>query len=199
MTSDHKTLSFYDTEAQKYAKWSEPSKPDARIQRMIARLPKAGHLLDFGCGAGWASKAFYDAGFIVTALDASKGLIDQLSQHSSITTRLASFDMLDDDRAFDGVWASFSLQHAPRGQMPNILRRVFNALKPNGVLYIGVQKGPETIRDSLGRLYAHYQIDEMTALLKTAGFQHIQITVGSGKNYDGTPTENLNIEAEKPA
>ena len=144
MHSDSGTIKFYDDQAATYANWSKPSKPNKYLETMLQNLPNSGHVLDFGCGAGWASKAFLEAGFQVTAMDASKGLIEQVGQHPKLNAICAPFESLDAVAKFDGIWASYSLQHAPRDQMPDILARISKALKPNGVLYIGVQRGPET-------------------------------------------------------
>lgn len=197
MPSDRETLKFYDSEAATYADWSKPAKPSKYRQSFIDRLPQGGHVLDLGCGAGWAAKAFQDAGFQVTAMDASAGLVEQVQRLHSINAIHGTFDKLNADAKFDGIWASYSLQHAAREQMPDILQRISKALKPNGILYVGVQRGPETLRDSLGRLYCHYEPDEMRGLLKAVGISDIQIEIGSGKNYDGTPTDNLDLIAVK--
>ncbi len=164
----------------------------------MLHLPKSGQVLDFGCGAGWASKAFQDAGFEVTAWDASAGLVAQVKHLHGINAVCASFQDLNEDAKFNGIWASYSLQHAAREQMPDILARISKALKPNGILYIGVQRGPQTLRDALGRLYCHYQPDALRGLLTAAGMVDINITLGSGKNYDGTPTDNLELTCRKP-
>jgi cyclopropane fatty-acyl-phospholipid synthase-like methyltransferase len=199
MTPDKSTIAFYDTQAEVYAKWSEPFERPKYLDNLIAHLPAGGSVLDLGCGGGWASRVMAGQGLMVTAMDASAGLLRQIQSLDGITLRHAGFDQLNDVAAFDGVWASYSLQHAPRDRMPSILHSISTALRPHGHLYIGVQKGPETRRDSIGRFYCHYQEDELRELLIDAGFGGISMEVGAGKNYDGTPTENLNVEAHKIA
>ena len=43
---------------------------------------------------------------------------------------------------FDGVWASASLLHCPRKQIPNVLKRIHSALKPDGIAYLSYRATP---------------------------------------------------------
>ena len=51
----------------------------------------------------------------------------------------ADFNELSDINLYDGVWANFSLLHAPRSEMlPNLIR-IHRALKKKGYLHLGLK------------------------------------------------------------
>ena len=195
MYADGRTIDFYDSDSRNYASWSERERPSKFLERMIRRLPANGTVLDLGCGAGWDSAVFKSRGFNVRAIDASRGLAEEAAQRLSVDVACMTFDRLDWHAEVDGVWASYSLQHVPRSGLPDILKRVRRAMKPCARIYIGVHKGRETRRDALGRLYCHYEEDDISALLSAAGFRDIECEVTRGRGYDGSSGENLNLEA----
>ncbi len=196
---DEATVAFYNSNATAYSAWTQKDRNTRFRDRMIRRLPEGGSILDLGCGAGWDSAAFVTAGFRVVAVDASSGLAREAGQIAGLDVRVMSFDQIRDVDAFDGIWASFSLQHVPRDGLPKVIGNAARALKTNGWMYIGVQKGTETRRDSLGRLYCHYRADELEGMLSAAGFGAFtsEVTVGTG--YDGSRGELLNFEAQRIA
>ncbi len=198
MTHDQQTLDLYDGRSDQYAEWSrQPGAPGFRTD-MIERLPAGGAVLDFGCGAGWDSLAFMEAGLEVTAIDGSRGLVEVANRERGIGAIRMTFDQFDRESEFDGVWASFTLQHVPRPHLPDMLARLFRALRPGGFIYIGMHRGSETRRDSLGRLYCHQQPNDLTATMRETGFIDIVITTSSGTGYDGTVSELLHLRAAKP-
>ena len=82
----------------------------------------------------------------------------------------ADFNELSDINLYDGVWANFSLLHAPRSEMlPNLIR-IHKALKKKGYLHLGLKIGHGEKRDTLGRKYTYYQPEEINSLLISAGF-----------------------------
>ena len=54
---------------------------------------------------------------------------------------------------FYGVWASFSLLHATKEDLPVSLTNINRSLKPNGALFLGMKLGVGDERDKLGRHY----------------------------------------------
>ena len=42
---------------------------------------------------------------------------------------------------FDGIWANASLLHVPYGEMREVYKRFWQALKPGGILYASYQYG----------------------------------------------------------
>ena len=196
---DEATVSFYDSNATAYAAWTRKDRDTRFRDRMIGRLPEGGSVLDLGCGAGWDSAAFVAAGFRVVAVDASSELAREASKIHGLDVRVMSFDQIREIDAFDGIWASYSLQHVPRAGLPAVIDNISRALKPAGWLYIGVQKGGDTRRDRLGRLYCHHRTDDLERMLSNAGFGEFTSEVAVGTGYDGSRCELLNLEARRNA
>ncbi|WP_157966300.1 class I SAM-dependent methyltransferase [Oceanibium sediminis] len=192
---DDRTLAFYDGNAAEYADFATESAEHPKLAAFAARLPDGARVLDFGCGVGWAAAALRDMGHTVDALDASAGLAEEAKKRYDLDLKVAHFKTLSRRARYDAIWSHYALQHADREDRADILQRIHTALRPGGLLYIGVQKGPRDWRDDLGRLYTPFREEEMTNLLQQTGFTDWEITHGTGTNYDGTPSLNLTVWA----
>jgi 2-polyprenyl-3-methyl-5-hydroxy-6-metoxy-1,4-benzoquinol methylase len=110
-------------------------------QRFIAQLPPGAHILDAGCGSGREARAFADAGFQVTAFDASAELARLASAHCGFDVAARRFEEVDEVAQFDGIWSCASLLHVPLAAMPDTLARLWTALRPGGTQYVSVKHG----------------------------------------------------------
>ena len=84
-----------------------------------------------------------------------------------------------------GHSSACSMQHAPRSEFPGHLLRLHNALRPRGMLALGMKLGTAEGRDELGRFYAYYSEDELRTLLSEAGFTPLGARRGNGKGLAG--------------
>ncbi|MEP2531116.1 class I SAM-dependent methyltransferase [Shimia sp.] len=186
--SDKETLDAYAKAARAYADgFAKPEDTfhDPDFEAFVALLPPGGHVLDLGCGPGqWAAR-MVERGLVVTATDASPEMAALALQDFGIPVKVAPFDALTDKGVFDGVWANFSLLHAPRADFPAHLQRVHQALKPGGAFHIGMKLGASEGRDYLGRFYAYYGERELCDLLVQAGFTIKGTRRGNGKGLAG--------------
>lgn len=196
---DPETLRFYDANAAEYAAWSGPASPQEHLRKFISLLPPGGAALDLGCGSGWAAAAMRDAGLETTAMDASRRLAAEARAQHGIEVETAEFASLADVARFDGVWASFSLLHAPREAMPGHLARIRRALKPGGLVYVGMKGGQGDMRDRHGRFYALYEAGELLRLIGEAGFHDADLAEQPGAGYDGVESPNLHLFARTPS
>ena len=78
--------------------------------------------------------------------------------------RVASFESVDEIAVYDGIWASGALLHVPKAEMPALLGRLANALKPGGLMLATFKSGEGEMRDKLGRFYSYYSLPELEAL-----------------------------------
>ena len=170
MSIDPETLAAYAAEADRYRTLVSRDKPDGALAAFMANLPAGGHILDLGCGPGNSAAMMQDAGFEVTATDASPEMVQIARESYGIAARQAGFGDLTDEGTFDGIWANFSLLHAPKSALPGYLTRIATALRRPGLLHIGMKTGTGEKRDSLGRYYAYYTVPELRGLLEDAGF-----------------------------
>ena len=143
---------YYDDNALRYFQATVEVDMAALRDRFLARLPPYGNVLDAGCGSGRDARAFLEAGYRVTAMDALARLSELAAGHICQPVEVLRFQELEWNGAFDGIWACASLLHVPRTELPAVLCRLARALKPGGVLYASFKYG-DGERDSEGRRF----------------------------------------------
>jgi SAM-dependent methyltransferase len=196
--SDPQTLAVYAAEAECYrAKFADKG-ADGHLTAFLERLPTGADILDLGCGPGRAAALMQAAGHRVTAWDATAEFVAQ-ARALGVNAHLARFDDLTAETAFDGIWANFSLLHAPRTDMPRHLAAIATALRPGGVLHLGLKLGTGARRDALGRFYTYYTEPEIAGLVTAAGLTPVHTDHGTGSGLSGSTDPFLILTARKPA
>lgn len=193
MNGDRETLLVYETRAHDYAEMVGRAAAPG-LADFAATLPQGGHVLDLGCGPGDSARRFLNAGFTVDAVDAVPAMVSR-AKELGVAARQATFDAIDTLDTYDGVWANFSLLHAPRAEFPGHLARLHRALKPGGRLHIGMKLGRGEARDRLGRFYTYYSEDELMRHLTDAGFTPTTTHHGAGTGLDGIRSPWIWVQA----
>ena len=194
--TDQATLGVYGRKAAEYlAVTQDAVAKDPLLKAFIAALPDQSTVLDLGAGPGLFAAAIAAAGHRVIATDAVPEMVTLAAQHPGVEARLATFADIGGVDEFDGIWANFSLLHAPREKMPDHLAALKTALKPGGLFHIGMKTGTGTHRDTLGRLYTYYTGEELEALLVAAGFTVTDRTTGRDPGLDGTMADWIALRA----
>ena len=193
MTKDDKTLGVYDQRASDYEEMVADDPAAAILTRFIAELPKGGRVLDLGCGPGHHSARMAAEGLEVDAWDGSVEMIAKALNRPGITVRQASFDDLTATAQYDGIWASFSLLHTTKVHFAHHLGSCHTALKPGGLLYVGMKTGTGEQRDSIGRYYSYYSKAELESYLTGAGFAPFWHHTGKGKGLAGDTAPYIGI------
>lgn len=196
--SDPETLAVYSREAERYRARFADKGADAHLDTFLAALPAQADLLDLGCGPGRAAALMQEAGHRVIAYDATPEFVAQAGA-LGVDARLARFDDLSALAAFDGIWANFSLLHAPRAEMPGHLTAIARALRPGGVFHLGLKLGTGEARDALGRFYTYYTEDELERLLTDAGLKVTGKDFGTGEGLSGSTDPFIIVTSRKPA
>lgn len=189
--SDKDTLAVYAKAAGDYAERFvriEDADVDqfSDLKAFVALLPDNGLVLDLGCGPGQWTAKIREAGYRVEGMDASPEMAVLAKERFDLDVSVGVFADLDANGLYDGIWANFSLLHAPKAEMPAHLNRIYRALKPGGAFHIGAKLGEGEARDHLGRFYSYYQADELTALLTDAGFTVVRKRTGSAEGLAGS-------------
>ena len=195
--SDRETLAVYAKRAGDYARRFGKAGESPHVKAFLQEVPAGGRVLDLGCGPGHTAAAMEKAGYQVDALDASPELAAIAREQHGLNVRIATFDQLDDFEHYDGIYANFSLLHAPKADMPGNLARIARALKPQGAFHIGLKAGTGEKRDTIGRFYAYYEMDELNRLLSDAGFNVIREATGEEAGLDGTVAPWIILLARK--
>ena len=183
--TDKETLNVYAAKAQDYAKRFSSAKPDLHLAAFMLAVPNGGRVLDLGCGTGRSTAFMIEAGLKADALDASAEMAEIAGSEYGVQVRVAGFETLEAEGVYDGIYANFSLLHAPKAEMPEHLARISKALVPGGFFHIGLKTGTGEKRDAMGRFYAYYTDAEITGLLEDAGFVVIERSFGADAGLDG--------------
>ena len=167
---DTETIKYYDKSAESYLDKVCNTYPDSDLLSFINSIKSGGTVLDLGCGPGNSSAMMQSAGLNVQASDCSQKMVDIAKNKFNVDAIKAEFKELSEINLYDGVWANFSLLHAPRSEMLSNLKKINRSLKKKGYLHIGLKIGNGEKRDTLGRQYTYYQPKELKSLLISAGF-----------------------------
>ena len=176
MTETATTSATYDQIAADYAaRWGQAQVLAEVRSRFRARLAPGARVLDVGCGPAHEAAKLSELGLRVAGLDRSRGMLAQARERTAVPLLLGDMRRLPvRSAALDGLWACASFLHIPKRDAPEVLREFCRALRPGGVLYIGVKRGngERWIEHSAGRqrFFVFYQESELDALLAAAGF-----------------------------
>ena len=168
--ADQETIETYNATAGDYVKLVSRDTPDKDLQRFIDAVPKGGLVLDWGCGPGNSAAMMQTTGLVAEAIDASEKMVELARAELGLNAKQGTFDDLNEKARYDGLWANFSLLHAPKSSMEKHLLAAHTALKKGGYFHIGMKLGTGEIRDKLARMYTYYTEDELKGLIETAGF-----------------------------
>jgi SAM-dependent methyltransferase len=149
---ENTTTRYYTENAQAFFADTVAVGMDSLYARFLPHIPPGGHILDAGCGSGRDTLAFLQAGYRVTAFDASPTLAALAEHHTGQPVQVLRFQDLAWLREFDGIWACASLLHVPAPDLPEALGRLAQALRPGGVLYASFKYGHGE-RDHRGRRF----------------------------------------------
>jgi SAM-dependent methyltransferase len=199
------TLDYYEENAEAFDQRTRDIDLSPLYAHFLPLLPPGALILDAGCGTGRDGMEFAKRGFRVMAFDASRAMVHLASARIGRPVLHLSFRQLNFDHEFDGIWASASLLHVPKVDMPEVLDVLHHALVPGGVLYASFKRGEgEGIRD--GRFFNDYTEDELRRLM--ADWRHrarrpawsvleIWRTDDVGQNRPGVDWVNLLARAKR--
>ncbi len=159
-----KTKDYYDNNAQEFVNSTFMVDMQNLYQPFLNLLPDFGQILDLGCGSGRDALAFKNMGYQIEAMDYSAELVKQASDLTGIEVRLQSFYDLDEINTYDGIWACASLLHCERHRLVDVLQRMIQSLKANGVIYMSFKYGDQD-REKDGREFTDLNEQQAGELL----------------------------------
>lgn len=176
----NKTLQYYTQNAADFIASTKNVDMSSIQNEFISLLSPSSLILDLGCGSGRDSLAFLEKGFSVDAIDACKEFCDATKRltsdfMSSIQIFQMDFSELSAAQKYDGVWACSSLLHVSKKELPQILKKIEEALKADGIFYCSFKWGNfEGERN--GRYFSDFTENELCSLIeRTTDFKKIRI------------------------
>ena len=164
------TLSYYNTNTSSFVESTQSVQMTEAWSRFTAKLLPSSLILDFGCGSGRDTKYFLEHGYQIEAIDGSEELCNVASAYTGITVKKQLFTELSEIHKYDAVWACSSILHASSDELVIIMRKIWAALKDNGVFYTSFKYGTfEGERN--GRYFSDMTEESLSSLLtKVTGF-----------------------------
>lgn len=196
MSIDPATYQFYQSQAPHFS-LSTAQSHSRHLDSFLARLERGARVLEIGCGAGRDAARMKELGFDVDPTDGIPAMVAKANERHDIGARLMRFDELAADRAYDAVWAYACLLHCPRAELPDILNRIYRALRPGGWHYASFKLGDGEGRDLLGRLHNFPDAEWVRHSYRDAGFLQVEEEVFAGKSSDGTERDWIAITVQR--
>ncbi len=137
------TIEYYNKNAQAFHDRTASIPKMFDLHNIFLRyLPAKAVILGAGCGVARDEKYFLSLGHSVFAFDASVEMVKLARQElGNDAVVQATFQELTHHETFDGIWANASLLHVSYEETREVYKRLWQALKPGGILYASYQYG----------------------------------------------------------
>ncbi len=164
MKEEYNTLEYYNKNAKIYCEQTLVGNLQENYDKFLKQLEPNAYILDFGCGSGRDSKYFIDNGYKVKAIDGSEEMCRLARQYISQEVDCMKFEELNDIDTYDGIWACSSILHVEKDELFNVLIKMIDALKTNGIIYTSFKIGTGyEIKEN--KYYNYLTKDEMIQIL----------------------------------
>jgi len=181
------TINYYNVNAKSYFDSTINGNMQLSYDKFLKHIPKEGYILDFGCASGRDSKYFLEKGYKIKAIDGSIELCLLAEKYLNHKVEHMYFSELNDKNTYDGIWSCASILHLKEHEFIKILKKMIEALKIEGIMYISFKDGigEEIIN---GRYFKYYTKDEFINIVNS--FNALKIL----DVYTTKSTTNINEE-----
>jgi SAM-dependent methyltransferase len=170
------TLAYYEQRAEEFrdgTRHHDVTQNIAALLRHIEGEPPF-VILDFGCGPGRDLKTLTELGHTAIGLEGADGFVAMARADTGCEVWQQDFHRLDlPAERFDGIFANASLFHVPSWELPRVLRQLYTALKPGGVLFSSNPRGENEEGWNRGRYGAYHNLETWRRYMSDAGFTEL--------------------------
>lgn len=192
------TLAYYAQHATEFDLRTRSADLSALYDRFARLVPEGSLILDAGCGTGRDAAVFLARGYRVDAFDASPELV-AIARRQGVPARVSTFRRMRARERYDAIWASASLLHLPRREIPIVLRIFARALKPGGVLFVSLKGGQGEGFQEDGRFFSLFSAEEFAHYLRAGrGFVIRDSWASNAPDSAGRKVTWLNFLAIRP-
>ena len=148
------------------------------LDNAVEGLSSDADIFEIGSGFGRDAKYLQSKGYTVHCTDVTEGFITILKAQGLDTQHL---NVLTDEimGEYDLVLANAVLLHFTDKDMIQVLRKIYEALKPDGRFAFSVKRGDgdewSDNKTGLPRYFNYWQPEELVELLGAAGFKTVDI------------------------
>ena len=186
------TVDSYDASASDYVAEVNPMSDQvvATLDRFVAALPAGARVLEVGSGSGRHATALEERGISVRRTDITPAFVRLLraAGHDADVVDPLTDDLSDParDAPYDGVWASASLLHVRREDLPDVLTRLAAVTRPDGVLHLAVKEGDGARFSTHGsvagpRHFTFWREEPLRQVLGDAGWDVTSVDRSAGR------------------
>lgn len=178
-------IEIYDAIAEDYAKNYDTIDGEEDLvflNTFLSYLPHNSHLVDLGCGTGFAAQWLVQKGMKVEGFDLSANMIG-IAKKNYPAIRFSIADMRTfkpQEEQVDAVWAGYSMFHVDQMDFERTIDNIKTYLKPGGIFGLVMQEGegeldaPEPFLPGRN-IYIHlYTEEELGKILERHGFEVIE-------------------------
>lgn len=179
------TVASYEADAEAYVAGQTPASDEmaAAVEGFAGLLEHGARVLEIGSGSGRDAALLEQRGLSVRRTDITPAFVRLLraaGHEASVLDPLVD-DLSDPDTGlsagapYDGVWASASLLHVRREDLPRVLRNLAAVTREGGVLHLAVKEGDGARFSAHGtisgpRHFTFWREDELRAVLTDTGW-----------------------------
>lgn len=170
------TLAHYNRTADSFFAGTITHDVSQNIHALLSSIetPPPATILDLGCGPGRDLKTFTELGHRAIGVDGSAEFVRMAREYSGCEVWQQDFIHLDlPSDMFDGIYANASLFHVPKAVLPSVLRQLFAALRPGGVLFSSNPRGDNQEGWNGPRYGSYHDLPAWRGFLESAGFLYV--------------------------
>lgn len=175
-TTSARTLAHYEANAADFwegTKNHDVSQNRAALLDAIEGSPPFA-ILDFGCGPGRDLAYFRSLGHEAVGLEGCRSFAEMARDFTGCEVLEQDFLALSlPARRYDGIFANAALFHVPSADLPRVLRELWRALKPRGVLFSSNPRGDGGEGWHGERYGCYWDLDSWRAYMTAAGFEEV--------------------------
>jgi SAM-dependent methyltransferase len=174
------TVESYQAQAQEYAEATRqlPDTIGAAMDGFAAVLGEGARVLEIGSGPGRDAAQLEERRLRVRRTDITPAFVRMLKQqgHEADVLDPLHDDLSDPAGPYDGVWASASLLHVRREDLPAVLANLAAVTRPAGRLFLALKEGDGarfSRHGSIGgpRHFTFWREEPLTSALRAAGWR----------------------------
>jgi SAM-dependent methyltransferase len=168
-----RTLEHYERSAQQFFDGTRDHDVSQNVAALLGAIRSVApyRILDLGCGPGRDLKTFSGLGHRAVGIDGAAQFVQMARAYSGCEVWQQDFVHLAlPDAEFDGIFANASLFHVPSAALPDVLNRLYAALKPGGVLFSSNPRGSNQEGWNGPRYGSYYDYETWERYLTAAGF-----------------------------